>query len=195
MDNEQIRTFIAIELPQDFKDNLREFQSKLKARQQNFIKWVDPGLMHLTLKFLGAQSPKQIETIKSALGISASSCSPFYIGAGQPGFFPGLRNVRIYWIGLSGDLDRLVSLQKNVEDLLADKGFQRETRAFAAHLTLARLKDECSMQNRSSFVKSVQGVSFPTGYSFVVDRISLMKSTLTPKGPHYSTLAEYKFAV
>jgi RNA 2',3'-cyclic 3'-phosphodiesterase len=192
MDNEEIRTFIAIEFPIELKNKLREFQGGLKTPQQSFIKWVDPDLMHLTLKFLGNQSMKKIDVIKKVLEVSAASCKPFYLNVGQPGCFPSLKNIRIYWIGLEGNIDQLASLQKHIEELLAVEGFPRDTRPFAAHLTLARLKDECTMQNRSSFAAAIQNVRFDQGHRFPVEHIVLMKSTLTPMGPHYTRLASYK---
>lgn len=189
MDNEQIRTFIAIEFPPDLKEQLREFQYRLKTSQQSFVKWVDPGLMHLTLKFLGNQNRRRIEAIKCVLETSAASAKPFKLRTGKTGCFPGPKNVRVYWIGLDGDLERLSGLQKCIEDSLSREGFPRDTRPFTAHLTLARLRDECSMRDRSSFAAAIQNIQFEPGFEFLVNHIALMKSSLTPKGPIYSRIA------
>ena len=50
---EQIRSFIAIELPDELKQELSQLQSRLKAGKQPGVKWVDIYGIHLTLKFLG----------------------------------------------------------------------------------------------------------------------------------------------
>jgi len=192
MDNEGIRTFIAIELPHELKDSVANFQSALKDSRLKFVKWVDPKLMHLTLKFLGNQSASKVEVIKNVMGRSAVSCQPFTLTSGQTGGFPGLQKIRVYWLGLSGDLDKLTGLQKDIDEALAKEGFPGDNRPFAAHLTLARLKDECSMQDRTLFSSAIKNVHFEPGANFTVDRIALMKSTLTSRGPIYTKLAEYR---
>ena len=47
-----MRTFIAIELPQETKNFLNNTQEQLKQARAD-VKWVSPGNIHLTLKFLG----------------------------------------------------------------------------------------------------------------------------------------------
>jgi RNA 2',3'-cyclic 3'-phosphodiesterase len=195
MDNTQIRAFIAVEFPVDMKNRLADFQSDLKAGRHNFVKWVDPKLMHLTLKFLGDQGPDKIEVIKKVLEASAASCQPLTLSTGPTGCFPNPKNLRIFWLGLEGDLDQLTGVQKGIEDGLAREGFPAENRPFTAHLTLARLRDECTMQERASFASVIQSARFEPGISFAVERITLMKSTLTPPGPLYTRLAEFKLAV
>ncbi len=51
---EQIRSFIAIELPDDIRAALAELQTELQTNNQPQVKWVDPHGIHLTLKFLGS---------------------------------------------------------------------------------------------------------------------------------------------
>jgi len=50
---EQIRAFIAIELPQELRQGLEQLQARLKTANQPAVKWVNPNGIHLTLKFLG----------------------------------------------------------------------------------------------------------------------------------------------
>jgi RNA 2',3'-cyclic 3'-phosphodiesterase len=193
-DNGLIRAFIAVEFPDEMKNRLADFQAGLKGPGRNFVKWVDPKLMHLTLKFLGNQGPEKIEVIKKVMEAAAGHCKPFTLSTGLTGCFPNPKNLRIFWLGLEGDVDRLSSLQKGVEGSLAKQGFPVESRPFTAHLTLARLRDECTMQERASFASLIQSACFKPPLSFAVDHIALMKSTLTPRGPVYSRLAEFKLA-
>ena len=55
---EQIRSFIAIELPGEVKLALARLQDKLKSGSRAPVKWVDPDIIHLTLKFLGNIDPE-----------------------------------------------------------------------------------------------------------------------------------------
>ena len=50
---EQVRSFIAIELPNELKLALGQLQARLKLESHPWVKWVDPYSIHLTLKFLG----------------------------------------------------------------------------------------------------------------------------------------------
>ena len=50
---EQIRSFIAVELPVELKRALTRLQEELKSGGPAPVKWVDPNSIHLTLKFLG----------------------------------------------------------------------------------------------------------------------------------------------
>ena len=64
---ENIRSFVAIELPQNLKDEMAELQLKLGKGKTGNVKWVDPESIHLTLKFLGGVPADRIETIFQAL--------------------------------------------------------------------------------------------------------------------------------
>ncbi len=50
---EQVRSFIAIELPNELKVGLSQLEAQLKSGKQPGVKWVNPYSIHLTLKFLG----------------------------------------------------------------------------------------------------------------------------------------------
>ena len=46
---EQIRSFIAIELPEELKLRLEQLEAQLKAGGQPWVKWVDPHSKALLL--------------------------------------------------------------------------------------------------------------------------------------------------
>ncbi len=66
---EQIRSFIAIELPQNVQHGLGQLRSELKRAEHPFIKWVNPESIHLTLKFLGNITFKQEDQVGLKMGI------------------------------------------------------------------------------------------------------------------------------
>ena len=74
---ERIRSFIAIELPPQIRAELRSLEGKLKAGQHPFIKWVDPGGIHLTLKFLGGIPSTTVPEIIEAMTRTAQPYSLF----------------------------------------------------------------------------------------------------------------------
>jgi 2'-5' RNA ligase len=76
---EQIRSFIAIELPPEVRQALASIQGKLKAAGGAPVRWTDPGSIHLTLKFLGDIDTGITGRITAALEEAARGTHPFNI--------------------------------------------------------------------------------------------------------------------
>jgi 2'-5' RNA ligase len=186
---EEIRSFIAIELPQNVKDGLAVLRSELEKAEHTFVKWVAPEGIHLTLKFLGNIPFKQIAQITKAMEEATQGVSPFHLEISGLGAFPNLKQPRVLWVGISGEVDKLSSLQQNIDSALASFGFVEEERPFVPHLTLARIRQGASPLERKTFGELLMSSSFETRYPLVVDSISLMKSQLTPEGAIYTCLA------
>lgn len=188
---DQIRAFIAVELPDGLKDMLRDFESGLRGPKSSCARWVDPSSVHLTLKFLGNVNAKMIDEVKKGLEADAACFQPFVLRTNDTGFFPNLHRIRVFWLGLGGDSEKLLGLQSRIEESTAKLGFPRESRPFAAHLTLARLKDGCTLEDQRTFAETVGSLKFQPGYTMKVSSVSLMRSQLTPAGAVYTRFAEY----
>jgi 2'-5' RNA ligase len=186
---EQVRCFIAIELPEEVKAGLKHLQAQLKSGDQPGVKWVDPYSIHLTLKFLGSVDVDRLDPITAAMGEAAQGVPPFPLKVEGLGVFPNLRRVQVVWVGVSGEVDKLARLQQRLESNLARLGFAPEGRRFTPHLTLARLRDRASLDERQEFGQLVAGTKFEPAYSFQVDAVSLMRSQLTREGAIYSRIS------
>ena len=137
----QIRTFIAIELPEDVKAHLGQLQDVLKTVDENCAKWVSPESIHLTLKFLGSVNVDKLNGIVDVMEETARYIPPFKIEIGEMGAFPNLKRVQTVWVGIKGNLEQLQSMQKALDMKLAKLGFPPDNRPFVPHLTLARVRD------------------------------------------------------
>lgn len=186
---EEIRSFIAIELPDELKRTLVRLQAQLKASDSPSVKWVDPYGIHLTLKFLGNVTFKQIEEITRAMEKAAAGISPFRLEVKDLGVFPGPTKVRVVWVGLGGDLDRLTQLQEKIEANVAPFGFPPEGRPFTPHLTLARVREQATPQERENLGQLITNTKTTIDYTFTVDSVNLMRSILSREGALYSRLA------
>ena len=71
-----MRTFIAIELPDEIKDALAQLQEGLKKSGAD-VKWVEPKNIHLTLKFLGEIDEKKAENTIKIINEIAKDLSSF----------------------------------------------------------------------------------------------------------------------
>jgi len=186
---EQLRCFVAIKLPEEVKAGLSRLQAELKSGKQSPIKWVDPYNIHLTLKFLGNVNIDMTTQITGAIGEAARGVSPFHLEIKGLGVFPNPRRVQVIWVGMSGEVDKLLQLQKGIESALARLGFAPEARAFTPHLTLARVRERASPDERQKLGELIASTKFETEYTFPVEAISLMRSQLTREGAIYSQIS------
>jgi len=186
---EQVRSFIAIELPDELKLGLAQLEAKLKMSNQPWVKWVDPYSIHLTLKFLGSIGVDRTGEVTKAMEAAVQGIPPFRLEVKDLGAFPSLRRVQVAWVGVSGEVDKLSQLQRRLESNLARLGFAPESRPFTPHLTLARLRNQASLDERQSFGELIATTKFEAAYTVKVDAISLMKSQLTREGAIYSRIS------
>jgi 2'-5' RNA ligase len=180
-----IRSFIAIDIPDDVKKKIAEVQSELRESPAD-VKWVKLGSIHLTLKFLGNIEEGQIKEIGEKMRESARTISPFSIDVTRMGVFPNIRNPRVIWIGLEETGGRLSALQKGIEENLQLLGFEKEQRDFSPHLTIGRVKSSKGKSRLIEILERKKDESFHQSIS--VREVRLMKSDLKPTGPVYTVL-------
>ena len=133
-----MRTFIAIDLTPEIKNELTRWQEAFRGLSSG-AQWARPGGTHLTLKFLGEITEEHAARVVRAL--QQSKASPrFTLEVKGLGFFPDARRPRVFWVGVLAPPE-LGQLAARVEAALEDLGFARETRPFSPHLTLARFRE------------------------------------------------------
>ncbi len=179
-----IRAFIAVNLTPEIRQKIGEAERDFAMEG---IKLVEPGLVHVTLKFLGYIDEGRVDEIEEALrGITVK---PFLAEFKSLGGFPSTRSPRVIWIGAEGDF---VELNRQVEGLMEKAGFAREGR-FQPHVTIGRVKFTTPEQKQRLPALFEKYKDYDAGGMFV-DAIYLMKSTLSPRGPKYEALREIKLA-
>ena len=188
---ETMRAFIAIELPSEIKASLATLQKELK-QGANFVRFVDPEGIHLTLKFLGSVDSKKLPGIIDAIDAVAEKIPPFKLGLERVGVFPSMSRPRVIWVGTTGDVEMLLQLQKNIEDALLPFGFAKESRQFTAHLTLARIRERMPAEELETLRNAISSTQYKYGGYLNVDSVSLMRSILTPKGALHSQISSTK---
>jgi RNA 2',3'-cyclic 3'-phosphodiesterase len=179
-----IRSFIAIDLPEETRKALEDIQKKLKKSGAG-VRWVKPGSIHLTLKFLGNIHLAQVEDIALAVAQEVRDQPPITLGAAGLGAFPSRRKPRVIWIGMEGEVQRLSRIQARVENALEPLGFVREKRVFQPHLTIGRVKDRRRLQ---ALIDAMATLDMEPFNSFDADEIILYKSDLRPTGAIYTKL-------
>ena len=188
---EKIRAFIAVELPDFLKEELGRIESILKAGNTTPVKWVDFESIHLTLKFLGDIESDRISQILEGIRSACAGISSFELEIKGMGVFPNPARARIAWVGLVDATDELNLLQRNIEAEMKKLGCERETRKFSPHLTLARVRDQATPEERKRFGNLVKATTFSSA-SIRIDSISLMKSRLTRQGAIYTRIGSIR---
>lgn len=189
---EQIRSFIAVELPDPVKDSLSSLKDRLRPAEHPYVKWVETEGIHLTLKFLGNIAQERVPQIIGAIAEASQGVSPFQIQIGGLGAFPSLQRPQVIWVAIIGEVERLITLQRGIDQALVSLGFTPESRPFTPHLTLGRLRERASPGERKRIGDLMMLTKFEGGPAMEVSEISLMRSRLTPKGAIYSRIASVR---
>jgi 2'-5' RNA ligase len=179
-----MRLFVAFSVPGDVQACLRELQGRIPSSEP-VARVVPAKAFHLTLKFIGDWPDGRVDEIRRAL--SAVRFAPFELTLKGTGVFPSEQHVNVVWVGLEPEAP-IAALQQAIEAALAPL-LPREDR-FTPHLTLCRVK---SVADKQAFLDGIRKLE-PRPLRFRVSHIELIRSTLTPDGPVYETLAAYPAA-
>jgi 2'-5' RNA ligase len=185
---EELRLFIACELPEEWLNALRDVSRALSRAGLGYLRWVRPEGIHLTLKFLGEVGRHLLPDLETAMRDACAGRKPFRLALGDIGTFGGRRGVRVVWVGVGGDLDALRALQKGVDDQVSALGFAREIRPFSPHLTLARVPETAPSDTGARVAAALRATKLPPAQPFDVAELSLVRSQLGPGGARYTRL-------
>ena len=178
-----IRAFFAISLPLEFKEEIARLQDILKKTRAE-VKWVRPESVHLTLKFLGQVAEDIIDPLAEAASEIASQTQAITLTLNSTGVFPGPKRPKVAWLGLSGDVGKIIDLQKGLEDTAEKFGFAGEKRKFSPHLTLGRIR---SSKGIKEFMTELDRLD-PQPLEFMASEVVLFRSELKPTGAIYTPL-------
>ena len=183
-----LRLFIAIGLSPDVIEEIARCQERLKREVNVSVAWTDPKGIHLTLKFLGETDEARIPEIEERLRLAAHDTAPFALTLGRFGVFPSLARPRVLWVGVDGEVQKLASLQRKVEQGMAALGFPAEDRPFSPHLTVGRVRPQ-QRQGVAAIRPDVAGDVHPIPQP--VTSMGLIQSRLTPRGAIYTRLSDF----
>ena len=178
-----MRTFIAIELPDNIKKEIEQLQAPFK-KTGAFVSWVKSANIHVTLKFLGEVPEGKINEVFSATEKALEGAKKFTMSLKGTGVFPNLRRPRVIWIGSGSGEEELSHLAKRIEEEMKKIGFPKEKRKFSAHFTIGRVK---SPKNIEKLMELVESSDFQTE-EIEVNEVVVMKSQLHSAGAIYTPL-------
>jgi 2'-5' RNA ligase len=180
-----IRSFIAVDIDdRDALKRLSDVQETLTKSGAD-LKLVKPENIHITMRFLGNITPQMVDKIHGAMGHVAFA--PFTAEIRGVGVFPTLKYARVVWAGIRTGVEQLEDIFDQLEPHLQDLGIKPDKKGFSPHITIARVR---TGRHKAELIQCLNELA---NFEFGVLKVAclkLKKSTLTPRGPIYSTLKE-----
>ena len=184
----EMRLFIAVALSPEMKQALTRVAGLLAARvPAGSIRWVQPDLRHLTLRFLGETAVSKLDMIEQTMDKAAQQQSPLSLHLQEIGCFPHARRPRVVWAGLAGQVAELAAFKSMLDVGLQPLGWEPEKRPFIPHITLGRVKNAGKLRG-VSWAGEMEAVQLE------ITAVSLIESQLSPQGPRYTTRHISQFA-
>ncbi len=169
------RLFIAINLPENIKNKLIDYQRKWADLP---VRWTLKNNLHITLVFIGYVSDDEMYEIINIVKEVARQHNPFNINLKRIILGPPDKPARMFWV--EGEKsEESAKLKNDLEDSLL-KGTRG---AYRPHITLGRIK-----QGQWQELDSKPQVDEKFEYSFSVETIEVMQSNLKRTGAEYSIL-------
>jgi 2'-5' RNA ligase len=180
-----VRQFLAVDLSDELRAELGALQKRLQGETRGW-RWVQPGNIHLTLRFLGEVPAEHERGRRDLWSTAAAHVSPFSFRLQGIGSFPPRGRPRVLWVGVreQGGERRLEQLAADLEAAARGAGFEHENRPFRPHLTLARAE-------RSGRATLPELLQYGPGAALDVDHATLFQSQLLPAGARYSVLESF----
>ena len=174
-----MRLFFAVELPARLTSALAAVHERDVSSD---YRWVDADGMHVTLAFLGEQSPERLETLRQIADDAAADVRPTTLRLGEPHVFGRVREPRVLLIQLQGDIAALHLLHQRLHAGLQGAGFPVEDRQYTPHVTLARRRQRARGGPPPGWPPRVPSATFP------LDHVVLFESHVSPRGARYSAV-------
>ncbi len=184
-----VRLFISVELSEAWRDAARAARAALERQVEAPLRWVDPRLMHLTLRFLGEVPEEEVSRLRNALdGVPPVDVQ---LALKEAGTFGPASRTAVVWLAIGGDGDGLRALADRVEAAVVSIDFEPEQRPFRPHVTLARVDRRASGGRRRTVAEAVERLPAPSPSPFTAHAVALVRSHLGRGGPRYEVLSRH----
>ena len=180
-----MRLFVAIEISDAMRERIAGLTDELRSRlgrAASAVAWIPPERLHLTVQFIGHVDATMAGMIRRTFE-APYSVAPFVLQIGGFGMFPPAGRPRVIWLGVRRGHEGAARVHAETVRRLEGIDVPRESRPFAPHLTIGRIRDGGSTRLRHHVAASPAGAGRCT-----IDHVSLFESRLSPRGPTYLPL-------
>ncbi|MBI2593015.1 RNA 2',3'-cyclic phosphodiesterase [Candidatus Daviesbacteria bacterium] len=183
-----MRFFIALDIPDESTRQIIAIQNNLKTILPG-VSLTYPEKFHLTLAFVGEQLEELKEPLVKVLKNSAKEIPPFSVIPCCLDGFPHFHSANVLWLGVKGEIDKLIKIRHHIKDGLTRLGLNTDPRRFIPHIAIAKAKDlKISFEQEKLLEKIIPDNLDP----ILVDSIKLYESIESGGFHSHNTLAEIK---
>lgn len=183
-----MRFFIALEIPSENISQFQSIQDKLSILiPQSKLTNVDK--IHLTLAFLGEQDDNLKVKLVEIIQNTVKDISPFEVTPAYIDGFPNLHNPNILWVGVKGDIDRVLLIRERIKDSLANLNLPVDERRFIPHITIAKFDNLKVDRNLEVELEKIMTGAFDP---IKISSIKLFESIPNIGFHYHNVLAEVK---
>ncbi len=187
-----MRAFLGIELSLNLREVLDECGRAVRAQRPEWeaARWVPPENMHVTLKFLGEQSPELVDRLVAVLVPRLAARTRFSLVLTRAAIgVPAGRRSRMLWSIFDDPTGECACLASAIDDAAAGLAIPAEERRFRAHVTLARARTPRRFTPPVDLERHVtERLGGDSERAMSVGEVTLFSSTLTGDGPIYDRL-------
>ena len=180
-----MRAFVAVTLSTRLVAEAVAIQKRLRQaaeEREAQVRWVPPGNIHMTLKFLGEIPDETGPAIIDFLSSQLSDIEAFPVSSVAAGAFPSCEEPRVLWMSVEDRHGELTDLAERTDKALTELGFAPETRAFAPHITLGRVKDG----KTAGLLDEAKGMELKA--TATIRDVVLFRSVLGTQGAQYTPI-------
>lgn len=188
-----MRAFIGIPLTDAVRSSLCAVADAMRDASPGWRgeKWVAPGNLHITLRFLGEIDAADVDGVRSALGNVARSREPYACGLLRVIARPRPRAASMLWARVTDNGDT-ATLAADLARVFDNDRFSTSTRAFVPHVTLVRTRSPRAIATDTlDLATAALAHAEPGGLTMSVTHTTLYRSTLTRSGPVYEVLGRF----
>jgi 2'-5' RNA ligase len=180
-----VRLFFAINFPADLRERLWSDAQALRGAVTRGVKWTEPALMHVTVKFLGETDESVVPSLVAAASDAVAALPPVDAVVHRFGAFPNFDRPRIVWVGID-DRGQLGRVATAIDRACTTFGFEEERRQFATHITIVRVKDVVHRDELTELRQKAERSQ--SSRATRIETVDLMRSHLGPAGPRYDVM-------
>lgn len=187
--NISMRFFIALEIP---SENLAQFQAIQQALHTLIpqARLTDLGKIHLTLAFIADQPVQLKEALVRIMQSAAEGISPFGVTPAYIDGFPNIHHPQVLWVGVKGDIDRVLQIRERIKDGLTDLGLGTDLRRFIPHITIAKMNNHLNVG--INLEENLEKIMTENLAPIKISSIKLFESIPSNGFHKHNTLAEVK---
>lgn len=198
---EQQRVFFALPLPPDLKEHLASIRDRATSQLgAEILRPVKTENFHLTLQFLGNQSPDSVALARDVLArFAATAPTAPSVTITHVGAFPKPQMPRVLWAAIDDTGERATTIAVELGSLLTAASFTLDPKPFRPHVTIAYVRKGVGRMGQRRVQRWLDSAGEPaqdpdSSATGRLNRLVLYRSELARGGAVYTELESLELA-